>query len=47
MTDSCAKREQNPHYGLYNGLAKGSALDIPYARGSVERTQQEAVPCRG
>ena len=20
MTDSCAKREQNPHYGLYNGL---------------------------
>src|SRR6516225_4147197 len=21
MTDSCAKREQNPHYGLYNGLS--------------------------
>ena len=20
MTDSGAKREQNPHYGLYNGL---------------------------
>ena len=23
MTDSCAKREQNPHYGLYNGLRNG------------------------
>src|SRR6516164_760790 len=36
MTDSCAKREQNPHYGLYNGL-KASPGD---QRGSLQSGQQ-------
>jgi len=35
MTDSCAKREQNPHYGLYNGLKEPNPL-IGAARPSFD-----------
>jgi hypothetical protein len=31
LRDFTLKREQNSRYGLHNGLAKGSALDIPCA----------------
>ena len=33
MTDSGAKREQNPHYGLYNGL---STCILPLAHPAIK-----------